>query len=111
MFYMINTNLMNISHAVLRMLSKECFIVNMNRVILVDAGDVFVGAADFNEEGNFKWANGDPVQQTMWRHSDPNGGSAQNCVAIYSHSYSYKLTDEGCSNDYEYLCQIPLSLE
>ena len=75
--------------------------------VLVAAYNVFVGASDLKEEGKFKWGNGNPVEQAMWHPGDPDGGSSQNCVAMYIADNFY-LIDTACSLDYEYLCQIIL---
>ena len=68
---------------------------------------MFVGARDLVKEGAFQWGNGNPVEQAMWRVGDPDGGTGQNCGAIFS-AYDYKLIDANCPTEYEYLCQISI---
>ena len=48
------------------------------------ASNYWIGLNDYNDEGNFTWANGEPVNYTNWNPGEPNGGSNENGVEIFS---------------------------
>ena len=66
-----------------------------------------MGANDIDEEGSFKWSNGDPIQQIPWPSHEPNGGTGSNCL-VMDVDYDFKFCDRQCSEKDEFLCQITL---
>lgn len=44
---------------------------------------VYFGLSDKDEEGNWTWANGDPVKYLNWKSSEPNGGKSENYGMFY----------------------------
>ena len=64
-----------------------------------------MGANDIDEEGSFKWSNGEAVQQIPWHSGEPNGGTNSNCLVMYA-ANAFKFCDRECSMTHEFLCQI-----
>lgn len=44
----------------------------------------WIGLNDYNDEGDFTWVNGEPVTYTNWNLGEPNGGSGENAVEVFS---------------------------
>ena len=42
----------------------------------------FVGASDADNEGTWKWGDGEPFTYTNWAKNEPNGNDTENCLEI-----------------------------
>ena len=74
-----------------------------------DAGHVYVGASDIQEEGKFKWNNGKTVQERPWHSSQPNDGTSGNCLLMHP-NWEYYFGDTQCNTKRGMLCQIDMHL-
>ena len=78
------------------------------------ANTVWIGFNDANQEGNFEWSNGDAVNYTNWKYSEPNNqgvgynncGDADHTVMKRSNGRWYDR--QGC-DAYEYVMEVPCS--
>lgn len=70
--------------------------------------DCWIGADDLAADGTFVWLDGEvwnyAPQQPPWQNGEPNGGTNENCVEIYT---SGRLNDDSCSKSQNYLCERP----
>lgn len=48
--------------------------------------DLWIGLNDRQVDGNFRWAGGGPVTYTNWSPGEPNGGTNENAVHMWSPS-------------------------
>ncbi|ESO84928.1 hypothetical protein LOTGIDRAFT_168185 [Lottia gigantea] len=72
--------------------------------IKVRTGAVFLGASDLDEEGVWKWLNGEPVNRTLFSPNEPNNFNGhENCMSARSTGYN----DEKCSRNFKYICEVP----
>lgn len=57
--------------------------------------DIWIGASDIEEEGTFKWVNGEKMDYTLWADGEPNNGSGNQ---DYAHMYTNGTWDDGYNN-------------
>ena len=63
-----------------------------------------IGLSDYNTEGNFVWATGEPLEYTNWATSQPNNDSGnQDCVVLCNDGWN----DSHCEIAYEFIMEIP----
>ena len=77
-------------------------------VLSAGSSSVYIGASDITEEGVFTWINGKQAQHIQWEPGQPNGGTIQNCLAMYTNS-NFQPGDSECSSKREVLCQFDLN--
>ncbi|XP_013379233.1 pulmonary surfactant-associated protein A-like [Lingula anatina] len=67
-------------------------------------GSIWLGADDIVQDGDWRWnaANGEPVDYSEWRPNEPNGGSGENCMELFSDG---AWNDESCSSARAFLCE------
>ena len=58
---------------------------------------VYLGLSDTEEEGNWKWVNGDPVEYTNWKEGEPNAYTDAENYAEYAFD-----VEGGYWNDFRY---------
>lgn len=64
---------------------------------LQQPGDYWIGLSDADQDGTFVWANsGREATFTAWAGNQPNGGVAENCVALRE-ANSFFWSDEDCT--------------
>ena len=71
-------------------------------------GRIWIGATDQQVEGSFRWASLPevaPVLHTNWAANEPDGGTAENCVIMTSHTGFWR--DEPCDMNKISLCEYP----
>ena len=63
-----------------------------------------IGLSDYTSEGNFQWANGEPLEYTNWSYGQPNNDSGnQDCVVLCTDGWN----DSHCEIAYEFIMEIP----
>jgi hypothetical protein len=77
----------------------------------------WTGASDAGLDGTWKWADGaagnlgangrGPGGWNPWTTGQPDGGSADNCVAAGGGTNSALWGDARCSNQHDYVCVLP----
>lgn len=72
--------------------------------------EVWIGASDLAEEGNFHWvATGTRLQFTRWHpHQPDNGIGAEHCLElryIPSEGWDWHWNDRGCSTSHYFACE------
>lgn len=67
---------------------------------MVESGyqNAYFGFSDFEEEGNWKWLNGEEVSFTNWHDGEPNGGSSENYAMFYEKYPDGTWNDGGLAN-------------
>ncbi|ESO84930.1 hypothetical protein LOTGIDRAFT_131193 [Lottia gigantea] len=70
----------------------------------IDIDKVFLGASDLDEEGVWKWLNGEPVKSTLFRPNEPNDSNGREHCLIESRA---GYNDVRCSLDHTYICEVP----
>jgi len=78
-----------------------------NTVGPVNATSYWTGGNDSATEGTFVWTNGEPWWDG-WLGGQPNGGSAQNCVALLgvAGQSNDACEDRLCSDQLAYICEL-----
>ncbi|EAT41960.1 AAEL006456-PA [Aedes aegypti] len=70
--------------------------------------DVWIGANDIAEEGQFTWqATGENVTYTNWKPGQPNNyGGKEDCVHIqYTANVDFQWNDDQCSKKKYFICE------
>jgi len=57
-----------------------------------------------NPDGGWAWNDGTPFSFTNWESGEPNGGSSENCVQLYSQG---TWNDAACDSTDNLACQVP----
>ena len=66
------------------------------------AGEFFwIGLSDEARESDFRWVNNAPLYYQRFQSSNPDQGTAQNCVAIYADNTWH---DDDCPDLAKILC-------
>ncbi|XP_072021898.1 C-type lectin domain family 19 member A-like, partial [Amphiura filiformis] len=65
--------------------------------------NVWIGLSDQATEGTFKWSDGSQVNYAHWDLGEPNGGGAENCGHLWSHSVTWN--DSICSSKKIFVCK------
>jgi hypothetical protein len=81
--------------------SEDAFVAT-----LVDA-DVWIGANDQLEEGQFTWADGSPLVFTHWGANQPDGVDAQDCV-VKRQEANEPWYDQPCADAHDFVCERPV---
>lgn len=69
----------------------------------------WIGLTDRASEGNFVWANGEPVTFTKWREGEPsNSNGVEHCVEFYPPNLLFTWNDVNCALTIPYLCEKSL---
>ena len=64
----------------------------------------WIGATDSDTEGDWRWSDGTEVNKTFWTGSEPNGGSAENCVVWgVKAQWWFDIT---CQQKYSFICSV-----
>jgi len=63
----------------------------------------WIGFNDIQEEGNFVWADGCPVEFTAWNGSEPNNMGDEDCTTFWASSSRWN--DLPCSSEIGFICQ------
>ncbi len=74
-----------------------------NDDVLTLRGDVWIGLADREDEGRFRWVTGDPVAFTNWDSGEPNNFFNEDCVEL--RSGNGRWNDEDCGAARSYVCE------
>jgi hypothetical protein len=72
--------------------------------------DVWIGARDFEEEGNFRWLDGDELdpEDASWGAGQPdNYEGREDCVELRANDDNWN--DASCGSDKPALCERPLA--
>ena len=67
--------------------------------------DFWIGAHDFEHEGNWLWADHTHIDFTNWRWGQPDGEENQNCVQVNNEQMG-KWEDADCDDRNPYVCQL-----
>lgn len=60
------------------------------------------GGSDIEEEGVWKWTDYTPWEFTNWGPQNPdNAGGNQDC---FQYDVKYKWDDDGCAEEYPFVC-------
>jgi cysteine-rich repeat protein len=74
--------------------------------------DAWIGANDLAAEGAFAWITGEPFGFTAFAASEPDGGTAQNCLVAQKQSPAAPAwASAGCGSLNPYLCEFEISAE
>jgi hypothetical protein len=65
----------------------------------------WMGINDTMNDGDFVWANGDPVTYTDWEAGEPNGGTGENCGQINRFYPGFGWNDEPCDFMLRFVCE------
>ena len=90
---------MNSSLAVIRSLAQLYFMTTLEIT-----SNTWIGLTDSEQDGSWKWNNGDVAMITDWGLNQPDGGVLENCAAM-NVSDTYKWHDEPCSAINDYFCE------
>ncbi|CAC5400935.1 unnamed protein product [Mytilus coruscus] len=72
--------------------------------------DYWLGGNDEVNEGSWTWKGTDaPVDYDGWHSGEPQGVSAENCMAIYT-VVNYRWVDAHCTNSIRYIYEKPESV-
>ena len=66
----------------------------------LDQGTFHIGLNDQNREGNFVWANGEPVSYTNWNEGEPNDGGGGEDLVSLDPSFGYRWNDHNFSGTF-----------
>jgi len=69
-------------------------------------GNVWLGGSDSTTEDTWVWTDGSPVSISDWYPGQPDGGTGQNCLYIYS-AYNWQWGDDPCTWPTYAVCKIP----
>lgn len=82
------------------------------RTLIVNSGSTstyfYIGFSDIYDEGHYTTIHGTPLEKlgySRWLNGIPNNSTTTNCGAV---TPSLELSDQGCSNLFEYICEMPL---
>jgi hypothetical protein len=70
--------------------------------------DAWLGGTDADDEGTWRWPDGDEATYVNWDDGEPNnsGGGGEQCMAIYAEGADAgRWHDHGCGATRAYLCQ------
>lgn len=59
----------------------------------------YFGLSNSEEEGNWKWCNGEPVSYTNWCNGEPNNGQENSIVRDENYAMLYEKNSDGTWND------------
>jgi len=54
--------------------------------------EAYIGLHDQTTEGTYTWVNGDPLNYTKWKPSQPNGGESENVAEMDAQGYWYDVS-------------------
>ncbi|XP_013403252.1 macrophage mannose receptor 1-like [Lingula anatina] len=65
---------------------------------------LWLGADDIAQNGDWRWnaANGDPVEYSAWKLTEPNGGDSENCMEFFPDE---TWNDRTCSTLRHFICE------
>lgn len=69
-------------------------------------GDWWVGLNDLQNEGNFEWTDGTPLDFEQWSPGEPNNAGEEDCVHLPPWAGGY-WNDLFCGAAGGYICQLP----
>merc|ERR1712018_900126 len=68
--------------------------------------DWWAGGSDLDSEGDWRWTrSGQKVGDFVWASRQPDGGSSQNCLDLYS-AAGFLGVDYHCDSSYQPICQV-----
>jgi len=70
-----------------------------------DAGYVWIGLNDIDNEGAWEFVDGAPYGVAPWNTGEPNGGVSENCVHVIS-NVDHKWNDSACTSMMASLCEV-----
>jgi len=71
--------------------------------VAVDRQDYWLGADDSDEEGRFRWWNGERLRYERWDEGEPNDAGGQDCAHIRAHNGRWN--DRQCDARQGVLCE------
>jgi hypothetical protein len=60
-------------------------------------------------QGTWVWTDGTALDYTNWISGEPEGGTAENCMYMYSYDYYFRWNDLSCTytaSDLSYVCKL-----
>ncbi|XP_003725902.1 lactose-binding lectin l-2 [Strongylocentrotus purpuratus] len=69
----------------------------------------WIGLHDVQNENNFEWSDGTPMDYSLWHPSQPNNYGGEDCVAPFNYGSNdfdkQRWHDHGCRNRKPYFCR------
>ena len=76
--------------------------------LMIHNCDVWIGATDETDEGNWEWPAGCASTYYDWAsYGEPDGGTSSNCARM-RYSYRPAWGDRHCLTNYDCACQVPV---
>jgi hypothetical protein len=70
-----------------------------------DTSPRWIGAQDFESEGNWKWVTGEPFSTfTRWDAGEPNNDGGENCAEFFYWPNAWN--DNQCGNPRPFFCEF-----
>ena len=76
----------------------------MKTLQVMITSNTWIGLTDTEQQGSWKWNNGDIAMITDWGLNQPDGGMLENC-AVLNISNRYRWHDQPCSSINDYVCK------
>ena len=75
-------------------------------------GDTWIGLNDRDEEGNWQWVDGSPLNRGVdhenWARGEPNNSDNEDCILyIVGGDRNSDWDDRPCGRDYDFVCEAP----
>ncbi|XP_008294774.1 C-type lectin domain family 4 member M-like isoform X2 [Stegastes partitus] len=70
---------------------------------------VWIGLTDSTAEGEWKWVDGTPMNESYWSSQEPNGGTNENCGEVKRIFSTNSWNDEECSMKHSWICEKRVS--
>lgn len=95
--------------ATLETKKEHDYVLNLMDNGAISEPQVFIGASDIGDEGNFYWvATGKPFDYTpKWKAGEPNNlGDGENCIGLWKED-GYRFNDVPCTGyKQKFLCEF-----